>query len=176
MKKFKSGSFIDFNGTKRTITVCIKDDNIMSGYTLGWSCQNPKDTTDDKELAEKIAEARATVKYNQEDLDNGNSPADAIIKDPDNWIDADHIGFLKANEDKFTDFILDIYLDYLTKNPGIMLGGYNLKKKKFFEKKKAEEDLSKMSQEDINAMTILANSTSSAIAEAKRLYKYYDKK
>lgn len=176
MKKFKSGSFVDFNGVKRNITVCIKNDNIMSGYTLGWSCQNPKDTTDDRALAEKISEARATVKYNQEDLDNGISPADAIIKDPDNWVDADHIGFLKDNEDKFTDFILDIYLDYLIKNPGIMLGGYNLKKKKFFEKKEAEETLSKMSQEDINLMTTLANSTPASIAEAKRLYKYYDKK
>ncbi len=176
MKKFKSGSFVDFNGVKRNITVCIKNDNIMDGYTLGWACQNPKDTTDDRALAEKISEARATVKYNQEYLDNGISPADAIIKYPDNWIEADHMGFLKDNEDKFTDFILDIYLDYLMKNPGIMLGGYNLKKKKFFEKKKAEETLSKMSQEDINLMTTLANSTPTSIAEAKRLYKYYDKK
>ena len=184
MKKFLNKSFVDYAGVTRTVTVCIKSDELTSGYALGWALQNPKDTKHNSELAEKIANARASYKIDferlRQDMDkiekegNGSLPiANYILRDPDNVVSALHTGFFKASEEEFTDFILQKYLNYLIDNPGVMLGGYNLKKKKYLEKQKAEEQISQMTAEDLSRMVLLAKSSKDSITSAKKLYKYY---
>lgn len=184
MKKFLNKSFVDYAKVTRTVTVCIKSDELTGGYTLGWALQNPKDTKHNSELAEKIADARASYKIDFErlrkDMDkiekegNGSLPiANYILRNPDNIVSALHTGFFKASEEEFTDFILQKYLNYLIDNPGVMLGGYNLKKKKYLEKQKAEEQISQMTAEDLSRMVLLAKSSKDSITSAKKLYKYY---
>ena len=184
MKKFLNKSFVDYAGVTRTVTVCIKSDELTGGYALGWALQNPKDTKHNSELAEKIADARASYKIDferlRQDMDkvekegNGSlSIANYILRNPDNVVSALHTGFFKASEEEFTDFILQKYLNYLIDNPGVMLGGYNLKKKKYLEKQKAEEQISQMTAEDLSRMVLLAKSSKDSITSAKKLYKYY---
>lgn len=185
MKKFFNKSFVDYAGVKRIVTVCIKSDDLTGGYSLGWALQNPKDTIQDSELAQKIAEARASYKIDVEKLNHDMEKAEAdgkptslpianyILKNPDNVVSALHTGFLKAFENEIVDFILQKYLNYLIDNPGIMLGGYNLKKRQHLEKQRAEEQLSQMNAEDLSRMVLLAKSSKDSIASAKKLYKYY---
>lgn len=185
MKKFLNGSFKDYAGVTRTITVCIKSDDLTGGYALGWALQNPKDKTPNPELAQKVSEARASYKIDSERLRKDMEQAEKdgkptnlpivqyILREPDNVVSALHTGFLKASEEDITDFILQKYLGYLIANPGVMLGGYNLKKKKYTEEQEAKKQLDQMTVEDLSQMIILAQSSKGAIASAKKLYKYY---
>ena len=105
---------------------------------------------------------------------NGSLPiANYILRNPDNVVSALHTGFFKVSEEEFANFILQKYLNYLIDNPGVMLGGYNLKKKKYLEKQKAEEQISQMTAEDLSRMVLLAKSSKDSITSAKKLYKYY---
>ena len=67
--------------------------------------------------------------------------------------------------------IMNNYLDYIKRDPGSIIKGYDLAKKKWQERLDFLDDIKKMNEEDIKKIQILANSTQETIDYAKKIAK-----
>ena len=110
--KYLTGTFKDFNNVKRSITVCCvhTSDNRFCGLALGVAIQNPEDA-DDPDKGKMIAFNRAqAADYAVESIYPG------MIREP------------------MMELLLKQELDYVKRNPGKYIGGYEEAKKKHDDK------------------------------------------
>jgi len=68
--------------------------------------------------------------------------------------------------------IANNYIDYIQRDPGSVIPGYDRAKAKFFEEQDLKNDVSKMSEEDKNKVKILAKCAPENIEYAKKVVKY----
>ena len=67
--------------------------------------------------------------------------------------------------------ILSNYLDYIIKDPGSIIKGYDKGKANYLEKQKLMDDIANMNEEDLEFLTFLAAATPENIAYAKKIVK-----
>lgn len=142
---YKTRTFVDFENKPHIVTVCLIQNN---WFLLGYSVCHP-DEEYDEQKGKNIAHKRA------ESFDG-------------NWISVGHKGMFMENADA----ILEMYLNYLLDNPGIMIGGYNARLKKFKEDVKYANILNSFTDEQLKTMTLLAKTSEEEFKLAKRLAKY----
>lgn len=172
---YRYGSFNDYKGQEHKVIVCalsacVDNKDIIDGVSIydgeldpygvnvditkilsfGVSICNPADNYS-KEHGEVIAYNRAK-KY---------------TKCP--FLLSNHAGFFNT----FTvDAIANNYLEYIQRDPGSIINGYDIAKQKFIEDQALKEEVSKMSKEDKDRMKIISKCTQEDIEYSKKIAKY----
>lgn len=68
--------------------------------------------------------------------------------------------------------ILNNYIDYIQKDPGSAIAGYDQAKEKFYEEQDLKNDVSKMTEDEKSKIKILATSAPENIEYAKKVIKF----
>ena len=173
---YSYGSFNDYKGQEHKIIVCALSRRANAGNTIE---TDPivlyKDEEDDWGQAYDVAKV----------LSFG-----VAICNPIDAYDKDHgemIAYNKAKSDKAVvllssrggffntatvSALLNNYVDYIQKDPGSVIAGYDEAKERFYVEQDLKNDVAKMTEEEKTKVTILANSAPENIAYAKKVIKY----
>lgn len=169
---YKYDSFIDYKGQEHKIIVCAVSrrvnadiclDNVV-GYIGGVYRDIPKI------LSFGVAICNPTDQYNQtqgEKMAYGR----AINYSNDNCptLLSSHAGFFN---DTTVKAIMDNYIEYIKRDPGSVINGYDAAKKKYIEEKELKEDISKMPADYKDKLKFLATCTPDNIKYAKKVLKF----
>lgn len=139
---------VDYEDKVHNVTACLIYDNVDKCIYLGYSISHPDDIYD-SEIGETIAYERASTTEN-------------------NYVYALKMGFLINNLDN----ILDMYLNYLVNNPGIMIKGYNKRKAKHNNEIKYKELINNLNYAQIEVLKQISNISEEQLVLARKLAKY----
>ena len=169
ISSYVSGSFVDYRGKEHKVIVCgitAKPSFVGFGYpdvyaniensafriektlNIGFAICNPNDSFDEAK-GEKIAASRA-------------ESAEAII------MSTSKSGMFNTNT---VNAILNDYLDYIIKDPGSVIKGYDAAKEKYVKNQKLVEEISSMTDKEIEVAQILACADQESIDRAKKIVK-----
>lgn len=146
MESYKESKFTDYAGVTHILITCydIDDNNVLK---FGWSLQNPSDAYNEK-LGKQIAKNRMDA--------------------TDNYIVSLHSGIILENKE----LLFDLYTDYLLKYPGIMIKGYNKKKKDYLKDKALKNEFDNMTDEEKKKITYQCGLTPQDLEKAKQYLKF----
>ena len=165
---YLNGEFVNFKGETQkvilcAVSVCLQGSVIVSGDTelvegvdgvvvnkalfIGVSIQNPKDTYNE-EIGKKIAYSKA--------------------KTTGSIITTNYSGFINSET---VNCILNNLLNYIKKDPGVAIAGYDKALKKFKTKAALVEEWKKLPKEKQTLYETLAKTSDEEIATARKFFK-----
>ena len=165
---YLNGEFVNFKGETQkvilcAVSVCLQDSVIVSGdiesvegvdgvvvnkaLYIGFSIQNPKDAYNE-EIGKKIAYSKA--------------------KTIGNIITTSYSGFINSET---VNCILNNFLNYIKKDPGVVIAGYDKALKEFKTNAALVEEWKKLPTEKQTLYETLAKTSDEEIATARKFFK-----
>lgn len=162
------GSFNDFKGNMHRIIVCSISNKKCESYAVDYNEENDEEEYINlaKSLSIGVAICNPLDDYDEpkgEMMAYGRAKSQDSIK-----MYATKAGMFNTQT---VTAIMNNYLDYIKRDPGSIIKGYDESKKKYQEKIDLLDDIRRMSDEDKVKMSILANSTNESIEYAKKVAK-----
>lgn len=170
------GSFNDYKGQEHKVIVCALTRKVNNGYCPEVDSIRIYENEEDydgkfarvvKTLSFGVAICNPIDKYDEE---HGQTIAYNRAKsDTSQMLFSTRLGFFNTAT---VTSILNNYIEYIQKDPGSIISGYDEAKKKFYTEKDLKDDVSKMSEDLKAKMKILASCTPENIEYAKKIVKY----
>lgn len=171
---YRHGSFKDFKGVEHKVVVCAISRRVnTSNSELFTSSMNIGSYNDcyhylpEKILSFGVAVCNPIDNYNEE---HGEMIAYNKAKSPSApTLTSDRTGFFNTST---VGFLLNNYLEYIERDPGSVIPGYDEAKRKHQTACDLKDDISKMDDVMKAKIRILAESTPESIEYAKKVVKY----
>ena len=175
---YVTSSFVDYKGVEHKFTVCalsrkVNEDGTIKVSDIGvyedddWEPTQIFNTT--KVLSFGVAVCNPTDTFNEE---HGKMIAYNKAKsDKAPFLTSSRLGFFNTTT---VDAILNNYVDFIKRDPGSVINGYDKAKKQFLEDEELNDELSHLTEEDKQKIRILAFATPENLEYAKKMIKYVD--
>jgi hypothetical protein len=171
------GSFNDYKGQEHKIIVCALSQRVNCENSVETNVVHIYSDVDDdwgdesyvaKILSFGVAICNPIDNYNQE---HGEMIAYNRAKKYEDCplLTSSRAGFFNTAT---VTAILNNYIDYIQKDPGSAIAGYDRAKEKFYEEQDLKNDVSKMTEDEKSKIKILATSAPENIEYAKKVIKF----